>query len=247
MAFRTNKTPVLQEKTASGSVASFNCALNKPLVACTTEFMCTQEGSGDPSPSNVRNIVGVDDITLTINGNTVVIDLDGTRYGGYVDVVRKKLVLTNKHDALSNYTWGYTPGDIPFFSASFSHSVLDEYAIKSSSINDYPFVTTDIYKYDGFGYVASLQNNHIITNGTGVYIHDDRYTSATNFINNMNSHYIVYELSTPIEISLSDIPTLSTIIGNNSFASDSGNISLKYNDLDLAKRGSFREVFKLPS
>jgi hypothetical protein len=62
-----------------------------------------------------------------------------------------------------------------------------------------------------------------------------------------NNAVFVYQYKTPIEISLSDMPTLSTIIGDNSFASDSGDISLTYNDLDIAKRGSFREVFKLPS
>ena len=34
MAFRTNKTPVLQEKSASGSVATFNTALAMPLASC---------------------------------------------------------------------------------------------------------------------------------------------------------------------------------------------------------------------
>ena len=94
MAFRTNKMPVLQEKSASGAVASFNTALAMPLVECKTEFMCTQ-GAGTPSPSNPLAITGVDDITITANGNSIVIDLDGTRYGGYVDVVRKKLILSD--------------------------------------------------------------------------------------------------------------------------------------------------------
>ena len=57
MAFRTNKTPVLQEKSASGSVASFNTALAMPLASCNIAVNAYQEGSGDPSPVNVRNIV----------------------------------------------------------------------------------------------------------------------------------------------------------------------------------------------
>ena len=44
------------------------------------------------------------------------------------------------------------------------------------------------------------------------------------------------------------IPTqIEILIGNNSFASDSGSIDLTYKDLDIAKRGNFREVFKLPN
>ena len=57
MAFRTNKTPVLQEKSASGSVASFNTALAMPLVNGEFSIEAYQEGTGDPSPVNVRNIV----------------------------------------------------------------------------------------------------------------------------------------------------------------------------------------------
>ena len=57
MAFRTNKTPVLQEKSASGSVASFNTALAMPLASCNIAINAYQEGTGEPSPVNVRNIV----------------------------------------------------------------------------------------------------------------------------------------------------------------------------------------------
>lgn len=58
MAFRTNKTPVLQTKSASGSVATFNTALAMPLVSCNIAVTATQSGSGTPSPDNVRPISG---------------------------------------------------------------------------------------------------------------------------------------------------------------------------------------------
>ena len=64
MAFRTNKTPVLQEKSASGSVASFNTALAMPLVNGEFSIEAYQEGSGDPSPVNVRPIHGFDKVNL---------------------------------------------------------------------------------------------------------------------------------------------------------------------------------------
>ena len=56
--YKTNLMPTLQEKSASGSVASFNTALAMPLVNGEFSIEAYQEGSGDPSPSNVRNIVG---------------------------------------------------------------------------------------------------------------------------------------------------------------------------------------------
>ena len=71
MAFRTNKTPVLQEKTASGSVASFNTILQKPLVNGEFTIQAYQEGTGDPSPDNVRPIHGFDKVNATRLGKNV--------------------------------------------------------------------------------------------------------------------------------------------------------------------------------
>lgn len=46
------------ELTASGSIASFITNVVKPLVNGEFTIQAYQEGSGDPSPDNVRNIVG---------------------------------------------------------------------------------------------------------------------------------------------------------------------------------------------
>ena len=57
---------------------------------------------------------------------------------------------------------------------------------------------------------------------------------------------IKYKLLAPIEIQLT--PTqIETLIGNNTIFADTGDIDLTYKDLDIAKRGNFREVFRLPS
>ena len=68
MAFRTNKTPVLQEKSASGSVASFNTALAMPLVNGEFTIQAYQEGSGDPSPVNKRNIIPFSELNMYKRG-----------------------------------------------------------------------------------------------------------------------------------------------------------------------------------
>ncbi len=370
MAFRTNKTPVLQEKSASGSVASFNTALAMPLVECKTEFMCTEIGTGEKSPSNPYTLVGVDDIKLTYGGknlvniNTIVdslvangatldsenhtvtydgrianltgifysdfipntqyslyfklsvdsgaaanpniqwvytdgtaesiygvrgdfvirrsnanktlayitfkwvsgttvldyekfglmqgatflvdyepyisntvtlIDLDGTRYGGYVDVVGKKLVLTDNLYTPAKADWRIKDGN-NYYTKTYSELV-------------------------GTGYLTGLCNKFNKREGTVsnrewwvsnqgiicICITDTTYNTVGDMYDDVGEISFVVPLRTPIEISLSDIPELSTIIGNNSFASDSGDIDLTYKDLDIAKRGNFREVFKLPS
>ena len=78
-----------------------------------------------------------------------------------------------------------------------------------------------------------------------------RFTSDTTLeqfqeILSNDNMQIVYELATPFEIQLT--PTqIETLIGNNTIFADTGDIDLTYKDLDIAKRGNFREVFKLPS
>ena len=45
-------------ETITGDAVSFTTDMKVPLKECKVSFMPVQEGSGDPSPSNVRNIVG---------------------------------------------------------------------------------------------------------------------------------------------------------------------------------------------
>ena len=61
-----------------------------------------QEGSGDPSPSNVRPISGWNSINVYISpttspedGRTIPIDLQQTVFGGVLDVVNGKLTITH--------------------------------------------------------------------------------------------------------------------------------------------------------
>ena len=93
MAFRTNKVPVLQEKSASGSVATFNTALAMPLVNGEFSIQAYQEGSGDPAPDNVRNIIPFNKLRIgmvnfnqiTRNGNFSTLDGWGVS-AGYGDI-----------------------------------------------------------------------------------------------------------------------------------------------------------------
>ena len=241
MAFRTNKTPDLQEKSASGSVATFNTALAMPLVECKTEFMCTQE-AGTPSPSNPLAITGVDDITLTVNGNGVVIDLDGTRYGGYVNVVEKKGYITFVSALISSFTFQQASASSGYFRVETVSSYakpVESTVVANILCEALPTKSNT---------TTWLGNTGISVNNTGrIVLTDSSCTTYEEYHNKYDSFRVVYELKTPIEIDLSDIPTLSTIIGDNTIFADTGDIDLTFKDLDIAKRGNFREVFKLPS
>ena len=55
-----NSTPHIES--TSSTLANFNTDLIAPLKECKINFSPVQEGSGDPSPENVRNIVGFTEI-----------------------------------------------------------------------------------------------------------------------------------------------------------------------------------------
>lgn len=59
------------ELTASGAIASFITNVVKPLVNGEFTIQAYQEGSGDPSPVNVRNIIGYNALNMTKTGKNI--------------------------------------------------------------------------------------------------------------------------------------------------------------------------------
>lgn len=69
-------------------------SLGKPLKAWSVELLPYQEGSGDPSPDNVRPILGTDKLNLFVEESydpsatpKAVIIFDNTLYGGTAEIV----------------------------------------------------------------------------------------------------------------------------------------------------------------
>ena len=58
-------------ESASGAIASFNTDLRAPLKECKVYFSPVQEGTGDPSPDNVRPITGWTGFDLTRSGKNL--------------------------------------------------------------------------------------------------------------------------------------------------------------------------------
>lgn len=82
-------------ETATNKIASFNPNMIAPLKNCKVYFNPIQLGSGNPSPTNVRDINGWTGVETYVNGNKVSVDWTndvGTVYGGYVDLVKGEVV-----------------------------------------------------------------------------------------------------------------------------------------------------------
>lgn len=58
----------LVEQTATGNPLTFTTNVTKPLKSLLIPWTPTQSGTGDPSPSNVRPIVGVDGVNVVHGG-----------------------------------------------------------------------------------------------------------------------------------------------------------------------------------
>jgi hypothetical protein len=154
------------------------------------------------------------------SGETITIDLDGTVYGGTLDVTEGELTVDRAMVDLGALNWliASTDATVQFF-----------YATLSGKANGTENLLSDRYKtkYRGqwtpdIDYVISGD-----TNTSQLYIKDSRYTSASDFKAAMNGVQLCYELATPIEISLT-AQQLTTLLGQNNIWSDSGDVTVDY-------------------
>ena len=93
-------------ESASGYIATFNTDMSANLTDMKIHFHPVQEGTGDPSPDNVRPITGWDGLTVYHSGSDrttpleIPISFGRTIYGGYVDLVKGEVVETTHYTVL---------------------------------------------------------------------------------------------------------------------------------------------------
>ena len=249
MAFRTNKTPVLQEKSASGSVASFNTALAMPLKSCIVDF---EDGTGIDSldfSATGKNLFDKDAVTLGkwVTNNNTILDTPKGAYSSYIPII------TN-----IPYYFSHIPGIGAFYSIAVYNE--DKIFIETVSIQG---------GEDSSGTITFIQGSYIRVNVYRTYLDivqvelgdtattyepfgDTKTFSFGKTIQNGLLNVLTGELTnndtTPPEVINLGGMNIETLQGvNNNIWADTGDIDLTYKDLDIAKRGNFREVFKLPS
>lgn len=169
--------------------------------------------------------VSVDDF-VPYNGTTYTTDLDGTRYGGTLDVTTGVLTITHKVEVdLGTLTWAYETTSNRNF---FYHS------IGSTAKSNGTFICS-AYKFGGDksdAQMASVETG-VYSHGTYIYIKDTQYTDATTFKNSLTGQQLVYELATPQVVQLT--PTQVMILKNqNNIWADSGEVKVTYLAQDFA-------------
>lgn len=177
--------------------------------------------------SNICPILGWDEVNVTVAdattdptvSNIYTIDLDGTRYGGKVDLVSGVMTVDRAYVDLGTLNW--TKENNHFY----SNFLLDA---NPPSTNSQPAnILCEAYKNMAYSQVITETNDASIclSNSKRIYIYDSTKTSLDDsaFQSAMNGVQLVYELATPITIQLTPTPVIS-LDGVNNVWADSGDV-----------------------
>ena len=186
--------------TASGAIATFDTSLALPLQDCTIEINAIQEGTGDPSPSNVRNIVGFTGAKI-VNVSDYSTYFKGIYEGsyGFID--------------LGNVTWSKDTTTRPvdgatvhaFYTVISGVKHVGNTEIGNLILNGFATDTVRNVDYGGYDVVK----DKIVgggDNNSRVWVYDSVYNdyNTTEFRTAMSGKYLIYELATPTT------PTITT-------------------------------------
>lgn len=190
---------------------------NGPLVKCILRWNPSQDGSGDPSPSNPRSIYSNSGGSVNVSPTTVVGDgvpypvdwsgVAGDVYGGTFNYVTGELTVTWAAVDMGSLTWTQSPADPTAFYTTIAN--------RAHGNKYYGFC--DIYKWGGYASsiaaIISMLHNYEFgyrNNAKVVVVKDNRYATAAALTTGVSGHYIVYELSTPLVYNLTPTDVLIT-------------------------------------
>ena len=206
-------------ESATGNPVNISDAAAGPAQSLIVEFTPIQEGSGTPLPSNPRPIVGFTSINVDVNGNVTVIDLQGTKYGGTLDVSSGVLTIKYSVIDLSNLTYThYTTAQGELFRSS---------AVPGIKIFAANVLSTALCTIYATATQPTRTNNTFYINGNLVDIIDDRFTDANAFKNAMAGEAICFEVATYQTIQLTPAQ-VNLVKGTNTITTNGDTLSITY-------------------
>lgn len=232
----------LKLETVTGTTLNFTTMAVMPLQECAAAFSPVQNGSGTPSPSNVRPITGRTGITIYRSGPDTSSPESfaatwqteaGTVYAGSVDVATGVLTINEKLITLNGESGWRVSGTNKFYCP------MNVVAPDMKHIINLPCVS-NMYAFGGYSNSGSsgvsvngnyyLQyygsDDHPEWNRTWVY--DTSYTlEQFKMMLNTTPLQATYPI-TPVTVQLDPV-TIETLAGVNIIWSDaSGNMTVKY-------------------
>lgn len=160
--------------------------------------------------------------------NTIVtIDLDGTRYGGTLDVTTGMLTVTKAIVDLGTLNWGTYNSTYKVWDSSNISSLVES----PSVAGDLAEIVSDTYKNVTWN---NLYDNRSTPNYTGITIGSVSSTTNKGKIRvrngsevNTPTGQLVYKLKSPVTVQLTP-SQMSTLLGENHIWADTGNVEVTY-------------------
>lgn len=228
-----NSTPPREPvNTFSGEVVSFNADKAFPVVDISANIVAVQSGSGDPSPSNVRPIIGFTGCTVTRSGaeeqDTQTYSISwqskaGTAYGGTIDVTSGLLTVTHTLVDLGSLNWSRdtTTLSYPVFKSSNLPGTSSPVGAGNLLCTCFKVVATR----------AQLTSQYTIapwnvTTAQYVGARVDEYTDAAAFKEFVSGQMLRYKLRNPVTYSLHPVQVMS-LVGLNTIRADTGNVTVQ--------------------
>ena len=216
----------------SGSVVTCEPITGYKL-GVTSHITAVQEGTGDPTPDNVRPIVGWDIVTLTHNSQTHTRALPETVYGGTLDwrtglltVDRAKYVVTgNEHWQKNDQSKRWQASvRVEHASAGTSSTgntdVICTHAITALHVNYIGvWVVPEYNGYLGLRWKVEADKNFADADALKVYL-AEQYAAGTPM-------EYVSKIATPYTIQLTP-QQLVALAGTNTIYSNSGDTTVTY-------------------
>lgn len=196
-----------------------------------------QEGSGDPSPDNIRPISGATQVDIFVaptsdpddpDKTTTTILLEQTVYGGSLEVKTGVLTVTHTLVDLGTLDWVYI-ASAGVFRVDIPTMLRRTILMCSQYTQDFSTQIENVADKTVWNYSYAFTPNNLV-------IKDSAYTDSASFKTAMDGVQLVYELATPITIQLTpvEVSTLLGLWGQNNIYASTGNVSVTYLDWPAA-------------
>ena len=154
-------------------------------------------------------------------GQTYTIDLDGTRYGGTLDVTSGKLTVDRAMVDLGTLNWAGWTDSVGYI---FNVPVPDRLQTRAD-----PAISSQYTWNASVSVWGGLVNGQMTgqVGGANVYVRDTRYSSIADFKTGVSGVQLVYPLATPIEVDLTPAE-ITTLLGTNNIFADCGDTTVSY-------------------
>lgn len=227
---QSNKKPSVSFPSQTGAIITFNSQYaGLPLKSCKVNIPVTQEGTGDPSPDNVRTINGYSAINIshsdadTSNPTVHTIQIGSTVYGGEYDARTGVLTAPVNGADMGSLTWSIqdVSGDVTRF---ISNPIADMKLTTTRTMN----IICSMFKTNKSIPEPYMDNS--IYNGANVkqlIVVTSDYSDLASFTSAVNGQAVVYELATPQTIQLPPCP-IDTLQGVNNIWADTGDTTVQY-------------------